>query len=136
MIRSAVALAGGALAFLAVAVAATYVAAAILLEPAPGPITPYPTGTFLLVSLGYSLGAGLTGGYVTGRLAPNHGSRHAAALAVLSLVPIISTGGAPAPGHPAWHLWVVTGLGAVGILAGSLLPRPQAAAVSFDSEST
>ncbi len=102
----------------AIVFVATWVALALMLEPPREGTPPLTTPAYITVNIAYSVIAAALAGYVTARIARRRLMMHARILAFLLLLPVLTTGGQPAPGQPAWYPWIIGLLGALGALAG------------------
>lgn len=88
-------------------------------------ISTLPPGAFLIVLLGYLLGA-LSGGYLAARLAPSRRSLHAGIIAVLLLVASIMN--LTAIPHPTWFMGANLIIVAAAPLLAARLAEPHAIA--------
>lgn len=108
----------------------TSIAAGLLIGPVQPGATPQLTLPYLAVNLALSFVAAIIGGWVAGTIAGREPLIHAGALSILVLVMavvtiLISRGTPEAAAQPKWYQWVVTILGAAGVLIGGVMRGEQ-----------
>lgn len=79
---------------------------------------PSPPDWYLVLDLGYSLGAMALGGFVTAWIARRFGAPLALAGAILAVGLATVVAGLD-PVHPVWYVWLTALLGPVAVVAGA-----------------
>ncbi|HZS08666.1 MAG TPA: hypothetical protein VFD58_27780 [Blastocatellia bacterium] len=126
MLRSVLSVAAGFMVMVITVVIGTALTARIMLGDAGSNTIQQPPNSYLVASLVVSAAAAVLGGWVTGLIAGREPLIHAGALSILllvmSAVSVLLTRGTPeAAAQPSWYPWVVTVLGAAGVLLGGVL---------------